>query len=54
LQSFDYQTKDLIPFRDELIEELVIKVKDLPKNNFAVRQHIYYVDLLARKRRMLR
>jgi len=49
LQSFKYQTEDLIPFRDALITELIGKITELNRDNFAVRQHIYYVDLFGKK-----
>ena len=49
LQSFTYQTEDLIPFRDALIKELLDKIAGLNRDNFAVRQHIFYVDLFGRK-----
>ena len=49
LQGFEYQTGDLVPFRDKLIRELLDKVSALNRDNFAVRQHIYYVDLFCRE-----
>jgi type I restriction enzyme R subunit len=49
LQSFQYQINDLIQFRDGLIKELLDKIAELNRNNFAVRQHIYYVDLFGKK-----
>ena len=44
LQDLAYQTEELIPFRAALVEELLGKVKELNRENFAVRQHIKYVD----------
>jgi len=49
LQGFYYQTEDLVAFRNVLINELIIKVGGLNRDNFAVRQHIYYVDLFSSK-----
>ena len=49
LQNFEYQTEDLIPFRDGLITDMLNKVSNMPRDNFAVRQHIYYVDLFGKK-----
>ena len=46
----DYQTPELIPFRKKLVAEMVEKVQELSANhrdNFAVRQHIKYVDMYA-------
>ena len=47
LQDLAYQTKELIPFRAALVEDLVRKVQELNRENFAVRQHIKYVDKYA-------
>ena len=47
LQDINYQTKELIPFRAELVEELVQKVRELNRDSFAVKQHLKYVDLYA-------
>ena len=47
LQDLAYQTKDLIAFRKELVDDMVRKVKELNKENFAVRQHLKYVELYA-------
>ncbi|MCL2294157.1 MAG: DNA damage-inducible protein D [Spirochaetes bacterium] len=49
LQSLKYQTDDLILFRDGLIQKLLDKISELNRDNFAVRQHIYYVDLFGKK-----
>jgi type I restriction enzyme R subunit len=49
LQSFTYQTEGLIQFRDELIKDLLEKIAGLNRDNFAVRQHIFYVDLFGKK-----
>ncbi len=47
LQDIAYQTADLIPFRTALVEDMVRKVKELNKENFAVRQHLKYVELYS-------
>lgn len=47
LQSIEYQTDDLISFRKNLVDEMVAKVKDLNRENFAVKQHLKYVDLYS-------
>ena len=41
------QTEELIAFRKELVDDMVRKVKELNKENFAVRQHLKYVELYA-------
>ena len=50
LQDIDYQTEDLIAFRKALVAQMVAQVQELStnhRNNFAVRQHIKFVDLYA-------
>ena len=47
LQDLAYQTADLIAFRKSLVDEMVGKVRELNKENFAVRQHLKYVDLYS-------
>ena len=47
LQDLAYQTDELIAFRKALIEDLVRKVRELNRENFAVRQHLKYVELYA-------
>lgn len=47
LQDLAYQTKELIPFRKALVDDMVRKVKELNKENFAVKQHLKYVELYA-------
>ena len=44
LQDIEYQTEELIAFRKTLVEDLVSKVRELNKENFAVRQHLRYVE----------
>jgi len=47
LQDIAYQTPDLITFRKTLVDDMVRKVQELNKDNFAVRQHLKYVELYS-------
>ena len=47
LQDLDYQTPDLIAFRKTLVDDMAAKVKELNRENFAVRQHLRYVEQYA-------
>ena len=47
LQDIAYQTEYLIGFRKELVDDMVRKVRELNKDNFAVKQHLKYVELYA-------
>ena len=47
LQDLAYQTEELIAFRASLVDDLVRNVRVLNKENFAVRQHLKYVELYA-------
>jgi len=47
LQDLVYQTEELIEFRKELVDDMVRKVRELNKENFAVRQHLKFVELYA-------
>ena len=44
LQNSAYQTEELISFRQKLIDDMVKKVQELNKENFAVCQHLRYVE----------
>ncbi len=44
LQSIEYQTEHLIAYRNKLVEMMTGKVQELNRDNFAVRQHLRYVD----------
>ena len=44
LQELDYQVDKLISYRKALVKQMSEKVRKLPKNNFAVRQHLKYVE----------
>ena len=47
LQDLNYQTEDLIAFRKALVEDMVARVRELNRENFAVKQHLKYVELYA-------
>ena len=47
LQDLAYQTERLIAYRDVLVDHMITKVKELNRENFAVRQHLKYVDTYA-------
>jgi len=47
LQDLAYQTPDLIEFRKALVEDMVEKVRELNRENFAVKQHLKYVELYS-------
>ena len=44
LQGIEYQEDKLIDYRKDLVERMSKKVKELPRENFSVRQHLKYVD----------
>lgn len=44
LQDVQYQVDGLIAYRNSLVELMTGKVKELPRDNFAVKQHLRYVD----------
>lgn len=47
LQDVEYQTERMMAYRKGLVEILSGKVKELNKENFAVRMHLKYVDMYA-------
>ena len=47
LQDMQYQTNHLIAYRNKLVEMMSGKVQELNRDNFAVRQHLKYVDTYA-------
>ena len=47
LQDIAYQTTELIAFRKSLVDDMVGKVRELNKENFAVRQHLRYIEQYA-------
>uniref|UniRef100_UPI0019596B7F DEAD/DEAH box helicase family protein n=1 Tax=Oscillibacter sp. CU971 TaxID=2780102 RepID=UPI0019596B7F len=44
LQDLAYQTEGLTAFRQGLVEDMAAKVQALNRENFAVRQHLWYVE----------
>ncbi|MBO5337062.1 MAG: DEAD/DEAH box helicase family protein [Lachnospiraceae bacterium] len=44
LQDVQYQVDRLITYRNKLVEMMTGKVQELDRENFAVRQHLKYVD----------
>ena len=44
LQELTFQTEELQAYRKELVEDLVAQVKALPRENFAVKQHLRIID----------
>ena len=47
LQDIAYQTEPLIEFRKSLVRDMVGKVQELNRDNFAVKQHLKWVDLYS-------
>lgn len=47
LQDMQYQAERLIAYRNALIQHMSEKVQELNRENFAVRQHLKYVDLYS-------
>ena len=47
LQDIAYQTPELIAFRKTLVDDMVRKAQELNKENFAVRQHLKFVELYS-------
>lgn len=44
LQNIEYQTERLTAYRNALVKQMSGKVQELPRDNFAVRQHLRYVE----------
>ena len=44
LQSIEYQMDRLVAYRNKLVDKMIGKVQELNRENFAVRQHLKYVD----------
>lgn len=47
LQDIEYQMDRLIAYRKALVQQMSEKVQELPRDNFAVRQHLKYVELYS-------
>lgn len=48
LQDMAYQTEELKAFRADIVSHLTEKVQELNRENFAVRQHLRYVEQFAK------
>ncbi len=44
LQDMVFQTEVLQAYRKELVQDLLKQVKALPRDNFAVKQHLRFID----------
>lgn len=49
LQTFSCQTNELTKFRKQLVDDLLKKLHRLNRDNFAVRQHLKFVDLFSQQ-----
>ena len=49
LQDMSYQTDELVALRCRLIADLIEKIDELDKNNFAVKLHLQYVEKYSRQ-----
>jgi len=49
MQDTSFQTKEMIAFRDTFIQDNISKIKELNRENFAIKQHLKFVDLYADK-----
>ncbi|MHB8962577.1 MAG: type I restriction-modification enzyme R subunit C-terminal domain-containing protein, partial [Saccharofermentanales bacterium] len=47
LQDIAFQTPELIEFRKRLVNDMVVKIKELNRDNFAVKQHLKHVDMYS-------
>ena len=47
LQHYEYQIERLMLYRKALVKYMSEKVRELPRDNFAVRQHLKYVDIYS-------
>ncbi|MBR3741621.1 MAG: DEAD/DEAH box helicase family protein [Clostridia bacterium] len=53
LQDMAWQTDELIAFRKSLVQEMLEKVQALNRENFAVKQHLKYVEQFSQADRYL-
>lgn len=49
LQELEYQIDHLVDYRNSLVDTMSEKVRELPRDNFAVKQHLKYVDQYSTK-----
>lgn len=50
LQDISYQVDRLIAYRNALVKQMAEKVQELPRDNFAVWQHLRYVDFYSNEK----
>ncbi|MCD7953190.1 MAG: DEAD/DEAH box helicase family protein [Synergistaceae bacterium] len=44
LQELTFQTEELLAYRNVLVQDLIAQMKALPRDNFAVKQHLRIID----------
>lgn len=49
LQDLEYQTEPLMAFRNNLVDEMLEKVRGINKEGFAARQHLRYIEKYLKK-----
>lgn len=49
LQNLEYQTEPLMAFRNNLVDEMLEKVRGINKEGFAARQHLRYIEKYLNK-----
>ncbi len=49
LQDLTFQTKVLQSYRRDLVQDLLAQVRALPRDNFAVKQHLRFIDKYQRE-----
>ncbi|MEG2929836.1 MAG: DEAD/DEAH box helicase family protein [Oscillospiraceae bacterium] len=49
LQDIEYQTNDLIEFRESIVDDMYAQVCKINRDNFAVKQHLKYVDTYSNR-----
>ena len=49
LQQLEYQEERLIAYRKSLVKQMAERVKKLPRKDYAVRQHLRYVELYSKE-----
>ena len=49
LQDLEYQTEPLMAFRNDLVDEMLEKVRGINKDGFAARQHLRYIEKYLNK-----
>ena len=50
IQNMEYQKDRLIVYRNKLVDKMAGKVRELNRENFAVKQHLKYVDIYSVER----